>query len=126
SHKSAGQCRYRNFPYYDQLTSIYAKDQATDKDAQIVTDIVEDIDAEDVVTVDNLEKGNNYRGCEYDISLNEMNVLATQSQLPKPNQDGFIYSKKKKKISDGSEQISTSIIDATMLWGKTYGLLTLN
>ncbi|MFQ6653931.1 hypothetical protein Gotur_025104 [Gossypium turneri] len=24
-----GQFRHRNFPYYDQLTSIYAKDRAT-------------------------------------------------------------------------------------------------
>ncbi|MFQ6624487.1 hypothetical protein Gotur_003316 [Gossypium turneri] len=26
SHKVAGQFRHRSFPYYDQLTSIYAKD----------------------------------------------------------------------------------------------------
>ncbi|MBA0873573.1 hypothetical protein Goshw_004102 [Gossypium schwendimanii] len=25
-HKEAGQCRHRSFPYYDQLTSKYAKD----------------------------------------------------------------------------------------------------
>ncbi|MBA0735677.1 hypothetical protein Gogos_019503 [Gossypium gossypioides] len=33
SYKAAGQFRHCNFPYYDQLTSIYAKDQATGKDA---------------------------------------------------------------------------------------------
>ncbi|MBA0703085.1 hypothetical protein Goari_020721 [Gossypium aridum] len=32
-HKAAGQFRHQNFPYYDQLTSIYAKDRATGKDA---------------------------------------------------------------------------------------------
>ncbi|MBA0819923.1 hypothetical protein Gohar_019458 [Gossypium harknessii] len=29
SHKTVGQFRHRNFLYYDQLTSIYAKDRAT-------------------------------------------------------------------------------------------------
>ncbi|PPD89508.1 hypothetical protein GOBAR_DD13573 [Gossypium barbadense] len=36
SHKEAGQFKHRSFPYYDQLTVIYAKDRATGKDAQIV------------------------------------------------------------------------------------------
>ncbi|MBA0636967.1 hypothetical protein Godav_000138 [Gossypium davidsonii] len=29
SHKEAGQFRHCSFPYYDQLTTIYAKDRAT-------------------------------------------------------------------------------------------------
>ncbi|MBA0570483.1 hypothetical protein Golob_004136 [Gossypium lobatum] len=36
---------HRSFPYYDQLTSIYAKDRAIGKNAQIAADIVEEIDA---------------------------------------------------------------------------------
>ncbi|MBA0606418.1 hypothetical protein Godav_018880 [Gossypium davidsonii] len=32
-HKAADQFRHHNFPYYDQLTSICAKDRATGKDA---------------------------------------------------------------------------------------------
>ncbi|MFQ6643004.1 hypothetical protein Gotur_017603 [Gossypium turneri] len=92
-----GQCRHRIFPYYDQLTSIYAKDRATRKDAQTSTDIVEEIDVEDVATANNLEEGNNYHGCEDDVSLDEMDVSATQSQLSKPHQDGSTFSKKKKK-----------------------------
>ncbi|MBA0859109.1 hypothetical protein Goshw_003397, partial [Gossypium schwendimanii] len=44
--------------------SIYAKDRAIEKDAQTVVDIVEEIDAEDLATANNLEEGNNYRGCE--------------------------------------------------------------
>ncbi|MBA0760125.1 hypothetical protein Gotri_022903 [Gossypium trilobum] len=54
-----------------------------------------------------------------------MDVLATQLQSLKPNQDGSTFSKKKKKISDGSEKISTSITDAAMLLGeniRTVGL----
>ncbi|MBA0723026.1 hypothetical protein Golax_003644, partial [Gossypium laxum] len=72
---------HRIFPYYDQLTSIYAKDRATRKDAQTSADIVEEIDVEDVATANNLEEGNNYHGCEDDVSLDEMDVSATQSQL---------------------------------------------
>ncbi|MBA0881390.1 hypothetical protein Goshw_027386, partial [Gossypium schwendimanii] len=49
SHKTSGQFRHHSFPYYDQLTSIYAKDRATRKDAQTAADIVEEIDAEETV-----------------------------------------------------------------------------
>ncbi|MBA0783653.1 hypothetical protein Gotri_001328 [Gossypium trilobum] len=51
-----GQCRHRSFPYYDQHTSIYAKDRATGKYAQTAADIVEKIDAEDVTTANNIEE----------------------------------------------------------------------
>ncbi|MBA0730369.1 hypothetical protein Golax_004653, partial [Gossypium laxum] len=93
----AEDAAHRSFLYYDQLTSIYAKERATGKDAQTVANIVEEIDAEDVATTNNLEEGNNYRGCEDDVSLDEMDVLATQSQPKKPNQDGSTSSKKKQK-----------------------------
>ncbi|MBA0876950.1 hypothetical protein Goshw_002054 [Gossypium schwendimanii] len=92
-----GQFRHHNFPYYDQLTSIYAKDRATGKDAQTTVDIVEEIDADDATIANNLEEGNNYRGCEDDVSLDEMDVSTIQPQLPKPRQDDSISSKKKKK-----------------------------
>ncbi|MBA0752268.1 hypothetical protein Gogos_001119 [Gossypium gossypioides] len=76
SHKAAGQFRHHSFSYYDQLTSIYAKDRATKKYAQIAVDIVEEIDVEDVATANNLEEGNNYHECENDVSLDEMDVSA--------------------------------------------------
>ncbi|KAK5843061.1 hypothetical protein PVK06_005491 [Gossypium arboreum] len=97
SHKAVSQFRHHNFSYYDQFTSIYAKDRATGKDAQTTTDIVEKINAEDVATTNNLEERNNYRGCEDDVSLDEMDVSTTQSQPPKPNQRDSTSSKKKKK-----------------------------
>ncbi|MBA0749210.1 hypothetical protein Gogos_003161 [Gossypium gossypioides] len=81
SHKAIDQLRHHIFPYYDQLTSIYAKDRAIGKDAQTATDIVEEIDVEDVATANNFEEGNNYHKCENDVSLDEMDVSATQSQL---------------------------------------------
>ncbi|MBA0838251.1 hypothetical protein Goarm_010324, partial [Gossypium armourianum] len=49
SHKGVGQFRTQSFLYYEQLTSIYAKDRATGKDAQTTTDIVEELHVEDVV-----------------------------------------------------------------------------
>ncbi|KAH1091284.1 hypothetical protein J1N35_018541 [Gossypium stocksii] len=42
-------------------------------------DIVEETDDEDVATGNNLEEGNNYQGYEDDVSLDEMDVLATKS-----------------------------------------------
>ncbi|MBA0816606.1 hypothetical protein Gohar_001250 [Gossypium harknessii] len=55
-HKEAGQCRHHSFPHYDQLTKIYAKDRATGNYAQTAADIVEEIDAEDVATANNIEE----------------------------------------------------------------------
>ncbi|MBA0683753.1 hypothetical protein Goari_025384 [Gossypium aridum] len=55
-----------------------------------------------------------------------MDVLATQPQSLKPNQDGSTSSKRgKKKIFDESEQISTSITDTVIFLGEniqTVGL----
>ncbi|MBA0796036.1 hypothetical protein Gohar_006837, partial [Gossypium harknessii] len=61
--------------------------KAIGKYAQTTTDIVEEIDAEDVAIAKSLEEGNNYHGCEDDVSLDEMDVSATQSQPSTPNQD---------------------------------------
>ncbi|KAH1081295.1 hypothetical protein J1N35_021056 [Gossypium stocksii] len=48
-----------------------------------------------------------------------MDTLGTQLLPSKPNQDNSTFSKKKqKKISDESEQIFTSLTDATTLEDK--------
>ncbi|MBA0634820.1 hypothetical protein Godav_025806 [Gossypium davidsonii] len=57
-HKIVSQFRHRSFPFYDQLTSIYAKDRATGKVAQTIAYIVEKINAKVVATVNNLKEGN--------------------------------------------------------------------
>ncbi|MBA0840753.1 hypothetical protein Goarm_003307 [Gossypium armourianum] len=77
SHKAIDQLRHHSFPYYDQLTSIYAKDRAIGKDAQTTTDIVEEIDVEDVATVNNIKEGSNYHKCKNVVSLDKMEVSAT-------------------------------------------------
>ncbi|MFQ6656613.1 hypothetical protein Gotur_026645 [Gossypium turneri] len=87
SHKEADQFKHRSFPYYDELTAIYAKDRATGKDAQTTADIIEEIDVEDVATTNIHEERNDFYECEADVSLDNMDVSATQPQ-PARNQGG--------------------------------------
>ncbi|KAG8488877.1 hypothetical protein CXB51_016934 [Gossypium anomalum] len=115
SHKEAAQFKHRSFPYYDQLTAIYAKDRATGKDAQTAADIIEEIDAEDVATTNTHEERNDFHGCEADVSLDDMDLSGTQ-QEPAINQGDSTFSRKKKKTSDASDHISsTSFNDAATL-----------
>ncbi|MBA0628696.1 hypothetical protein Godav_023376 [Gossypium davidsonii] len=113
SHKLAGQFRHRSFPYYDQLTSIYAKDRAIGKNAQTAVDIVEEIDAKDVATTNNLEEGNGYHGCEDDVSMNEMDVSATQLQPLKPNHDGALPPRKcfKKMLQESAQKLYSGLCE---------------
>ncbi|MFQ6623412.1 hypothetical protein Gotur_003831, partial [Gossypium turneri] len=53
-----------SFPYYDQLTVIYAKDRATGKDAQTAAGIIEEINVEDVASTNIHEERNDFYGCE--------------------------------------------------------------
>ncbi|MBA0856169.1 hypothetical protein Goshw_024296 [Gossypium schwendimanii] len=84
-----------SFSYYDQPTVIYAKDRAIGKDAQTVSDIIEEIDVEDVATVNTHEERNYFHGYEADVSLDEIDLSATQPQ-PSRNQDDSTFSKMKK------------------------------
>ncbi|MBA0759535.1 hypothetical protein Gotri_022417 [Gossypium trilobum] len=97
SLKEASQFKHLSFAYYDQLTAIYAKDRATGKDAQTTADIIEEIDVED---------------------LHNHNHLETK-MIPH-------FQRRKKKISDASEQISSTLFtDAATLLGeniRTVGL----
>ncbi|KAH1091507.1 hypothetical protein J1N35_018764 [Gossypium stocksii] len=68
--------------------------RAIGKDAQTTTAIIEEIDFEDVSTKKNPEKGSTYHGCKDDVSLDEMDVSATQLQPLKPNQDDSTLKKK--------------------------------
>ncbi|MFQ6642820.1 hypothetical protein Gotur_018258 [Gossypium turneri] len=117
SHKEAGQFRHRSFPYYNQLTAIYARDRATGKDAQTAADVIEEINAQtaaDEPTTDINEERNEFYDCEADVSLDDMDVSAMELQ-PGRNQGGSSSSKKKKKNSDASDNISSSFNEATTL-----------
>ncbi|KHG09315.1 hypothetical protein F383_16169 [Gossypium arboreum] len=81
SHKKAAQFRHRSFPYYEQLTAIYAKDRATGNDAQTTADIIEEINAEDVAATNTHEERNYFHGSEADVSLDDVDLSATQPQL---------------------------------------------
>ncbi|MFQ6669565.1 hypothetical protein Gotur_034767 [Gossypium turneri] len=80
SHKEADQFRHRSYPYYDQLTAIYAKDRAIGKDAQTDVDVIEEINVQDLPTTDINEERNEFYNCEADVSLDAMDVSATEPQ----------------------------------------------
>ncbi|MFQ6628182.1 hypothetical protein Gotur_007549 [Gossypium turneri] len=80
SHKEAGQFRHRSFPYYDQLTAIYARDRATGKDAQTTANVLEEINVEDVPTAYINEERNEFYDCDANVSLDDMDVSATEPQ----------------------------------------------
>ncbi|MFQ6629497.1 hypothetical protein Gotur_006592 [Gossypium turneri] len=123
-HKEAGQFKHHSFSYYDQPTVIYAKDQATGKNAQTVSDIIEEIDVEDVATVNTHEERNYLHRCAADVSLDEIDLSATQPQ-PSRNQDDSTFSKMKKKIFKTSEQISTSFTDVATLLAENIWTVSL-
>ncbi|MBA0653830.1 hypothetical protein Goklo_020953 [Gossypium klotzschianum] len=75
---------------------VYDMDRAIRKDAQTAADIVEEIDVEDVDTTNTHGERNDFHGCEVDISLDDMDLSATQLQPPR-NQGDSTFSKKKKK-----------------------------
>ncbi|MBA0848359.1 hypothetical protein Goshw_001072, partial [Gossypium schwendimanii] len=60
-----------SFGWDEHRQMVAAKDRATRNDAQTTAYIVEEIDAENVTTANNLEERNNYRGYENDVSLDE-------------------------------------------------------
>ncbi|KAG8496778.1 hypothetical protein CXB51_007986 [Gossypium anomalum] len=85
----------------------FKADRATGKDAQTATNIIEEIDVEDVATINTHEERNEFHGCEADVSLDDMDLSATQPQPPK-NQGDSTFLKKKKKISNASDNISST------------------
>ncbi|XP_052478461.1 uncharacterized protein LOC128033991 [Gossypium raimondii] len=90
SHKEASQFRHRSFPYYNQLTAIYARDRATGKDAQTAADVLEEIHAEDERTTDMNEERNTFYDCETDVSLDDMDVSGTDPRGDR-DQGGFTH-----------------------------------
>ncbi|KAG8478914.1 hypothetical protein CXB51_028756 [Gossypium anomalum] len=100
--------------------SMNAKDRATGKDTQTTADIIEEINDEDEAATNTHEERNDFHGSEANVSLDNMDLSATQPQpesQPARNQE-------EKKISDASD-FSTSFNDAAALLAKnirTVGL----
>ncbi|XP_012434926.1 uncharacterized protein LOC105761615 [Gossypium raimondii] len=114
SHKEAGQFKHRSFPYYDQLTAIYARDRATRKDAQTAANVFKEINVQDVSTTDINEERNEFYDYEANVSLDDMDISDTEPR-PDRNQGGSTSSKKKKKNSDASDHFSFLFLDAATL-----------
>ncbi|PPD89530.1 hypothetical protein GOBAR_DD13516 [Gossypium barbadense] len=116
SHKEGAQFRFRTFPYYDQLTTIYARDRATGKDAQTAADVLEEIHADDVHTTDMNEERNTFYDCEADVSLDDMDVSGTNPRGDR-DQGGSSSSNKRKKKSDARNNVFSSFNEAATLLG---------
>ncbi|PPE00443.1 hypothetical protein GOBAR_DD02539 [Gossypium barbadense] len=114
SHKEAAQFRHRTFPYYDQLTTIYARDRATGKDAQTAADVLEEINADGVPTTGMDEERNSFYDCEADVSLDDMDVSTAEPRRGR-DQGGSSSSNKRKKKSDARDNMSSSFDEAVTL-----------
>ena len=71
----------------------------TGKDAQTAADVIEEINAQtaaDVPSTNINEERNEYYDCDANVSLDDMDVSATEPQ-PDRNQGGSSSSKRKKK-----------------------------
>ncbi|MFQ6634341.1 hypothetical protein Gotur_010114, partial [Gossypium turneri] len=81
--------------------------RAIGKDAQTATDIIEQINVEDVATTNIHEERNDFYGCEAGVSLDDMDVSATDPQ-PDRNQEGLTVDERYRassKISDHPTQM---------------------
>ncbi|PPD73291.1 hypothetical protein GOBAR_DD29783 [Gossypium barbadense] len=117
SHKEASQFRHHSFPYYNQLTAIYARDRVTGKDAQTAADVLEEIHAEDERTTDMNEERNTFYDCEADVSLDDMDVSGTDPRGDR-DQGGSSSSNKRKKKSDARDNVYSSFDEAATLLGE--------
>ncbi|PPD75151.1 hypothetical protein GOBAR_DD27910 [Gossypium barbadense] len=114
SYKEAVQFRHRTFPYYDQLTAIYARDRAAGKDAQTAADVLEEINAECIPTTDMNEERNSFYDCEADVSLDDMDVSTTEPRRDRDQRGSSSLNKKKKK-SDARDNMSSSFNEVAIL-----------
>ncbi|PPD91801.1 hypothetical protein GOBAR_DD11267 [Gossypium barbadense] len=117
SHKEASQFRHHSFPYYNQLTAIYARDRATGKDAQTVADVLEEIHAGDERSTDMNEERNTFYDCDADVSLYDMDVSGTDPRGDR-DQGGSSSSNKRKKKSDARDNVYSSFEEVATLLGE--------
>ncbi|MFQ6656772.1 hypothetical protein Gotur_026730, partial [Gossypium turneri] len=61
---------------WDEHRQLVVADDA--KDAETTANIIKEIDVEDVATTNTHEERNNFYGCEVDVSLDDMDLSATQ------------------------------------------------
>ncbi|MFQ6623210.1 hypothetical protein Gotur_001445, partial [Gossypium turneri] len=88
--------------------------QAIGKDAQTVADIIEEIDVEDVATTNIHEERNVFYGCEADVSLDDMDVSATQPQ-PARNQGGLTEDERYRTLSKIPDHLTQMLIFFSLL-----------
>ncbi|PPD92842.1 hypothetical protein GOBAR_DD10236 [Gossypium barbadense] len=102
---------------YDMFNGQNTSGFGWDEHRQLVVaeDAVWDSYLKDVPTADINEERNEYYDCDANVSLDDMDVSATEPQ-PDRNQGGSSSSKKKRKNSDTSDHVSSSSVhDAASL-----------
>ncbi|KAF4395888.1 hypothetical protein G4B88_028058 [Cannabis sativa] len=104
SHKEAAPFKIKSFPWYDNLCAVFGKDRATEKHAEIVTDVFEELEAEKENTTlgeDDFSNANNVDEVE-SMSVSD----ATRGAQSHTQLDG---SSKKKRKAANHEELSNAL-----------------
>ncbi|OMO74002.1 hypothetical protein COLO4_26759 [Corchorus olitorius] len=124
AHPKAAQFRVRTFPYFSELSAIYAMDHATGKDAQTAADILEEMAQEterEAADQDAEMESNNV--VQDDVGLDEMDVSTTPSIAAKLIGDGIREAGKDLSRSIGSEMvIQEKVQELDIILGEIDGL----
>ncbi|KAJ8768155.1 hypothetical protein K2173_021095 [Erythroxylum novogranatense] len=116
NHKDAAQFRRKSFPFYNELTGIYGKDRATENDAQIAVDILEEMERQEGVGESNEGGEDQYEHGLHDID--ESFIRPQASNLER--QAGNIFKKRKNRRNDrGEANCADSLIVAVRKLGDT-------
>ncbi|GAB4861774.1 hypothetical protein Ancab_037029 [Ancistrocladus abbreviatus] len=109
-HKEAILFRKKTFPHLTDLCLIYAKDCATGANAQIIDDVVEEIQQEDANQQESINE-------EIDLESREEGTSHTQSRYKEKNIESS-SKRKRQKINDDDAVTSECILNAVMMLGN--------
>ncbi|XP_017970223.1 PREDICTED: uncharacterized protein At2g29880 isoform X2 [Theobroma cacao] len=113
SHKEAAPFRRKSFPFFNELSIIYARDRATGKDAQTAADILEEMqDCND--TINEEIEGENLAGYNFE----DEDFSNIQPQTSAPRSDTTSTRKRKRLNETGDPITSESIIAAATILGE--------
>ncbi|XP_007036788.2 PREDICTED: uncharacterized protein At2g29880 [Theobroma cacao] len=113
SHKEAAPFRRKSFPFFNELSIIYARDRATGKDAQTAVDILEEMqDCND--TINEEIECENLAGYNFE----DEDFSNIQPQTSAPRSDTTSTRKRKRLNEMGDPITSESIIAAATILGE--------
>ncbi|XP_017976784.1 PREDICTED: uncharacterized protein At2g29880-like [Theobroma cacao] len=113
SHKEVAPFRRKSFPFFNELSLIYARDRAIGKDAQTAIDILEEMqDCNDTINVKT--EGENLARYSFD----DEDFSNIQPQTSAPESETTSVRKKKRKNETSDPITSESIITAATILGE--------